>query len=93
MNKSKKILEKLKKGEISRDQIKVYLTPIGKLVAFGEYLLREREGYKYCECKDWEGNQPKIDMALVIARNHHFKDEIKIFNYCPYCGNKLIEKK
>lgn len=43
MNKSKKILEKLKKGEISRDQVKVYLTPIGKLVALGEYLLRERE--------------------------------------------------
>lgn len=48
---------------------------------------------KYCECEDWKDNQPKIDMALVIARNHRFKAEITIFNYCPYCGNKLIEEK
>ena len=41
---SKKILKKLKKGKLSRDQVKVYLTPLGKIVAMGEVALRKREG-------------------------------------------------
>jgi len=42
--KTKKTLKKLKKGKISGDQVKAYLTPLGKIVALGEIALREREG-------------------------------------------------
>jgi len=40
-------LIKLKRIElVSQSPIKVYLTPVGKLVALGEYSLREREKKK-----------------------------------------------
>jgi len=41
--KTKKILKKLKKGKISRNEVRAYLTPMGKIVAAGEFALRERE--------------------------------------------------
>jgi len=41
--KTKKILKKLKKGKISRDEVRAYLTPIGKIVAAGEFAIRKRE--------------------------------------------------
>lgn len=44
--KSKRILKKLKKGKISRDEVKIYLTPIGRIVATGEVALRKREKEK-----------------------------------------------
>ncbi len=44
--KSKRILRKLKKGKISKDEVKIYLTPIGKIVATGGVALRRREAEK-----------------------------------------------
>lgn len=40
---SEKILKKLKKGKISKEDVKIYLTSNGKIVAAGELALRERE--------------------------------------------------
>ena len=41
--KTKKILKKLKKWKLSFDQVKAYLTSVGKIVALGEIALRKRE--------------------------------------------------
>jgi hypothetical protein len=43
-----------------------------------------------CNCDDWKNNIPKINSMLVLQQLHTGIVEIKIFNYCPYCGMILI---
>ncbi len=49
---------------------------------------------KKCNCKDWKENQRIIDSALGLQMSHGFGNGLKkSFNYCPYCGKKLVEIK
>ena len=45
-----------------------------------------------CECKDWEENLGILDSALVLYSSHGFGGMKKSFNFCPYCGKKLVEE-
>ena len=46
---------------------------------------------KICECDDWKENVDVIDAALFLAHNHGSTDIIKVFEFCPWCGNKLAD--
>ena len=48
---------------------------------------------KECECKDWKENSGILDSALVLYSTHGFGGIKKSFNYCPYCGEEIKEKK
>jgi hypothetical protein len=48
---------------------------------------------RICDCKDWKPNVEIIDSALAIAFIHGFQqdDHVDVFNFCPWCGKKLVE--
>lgn len=48
---------------------------------------------KYCNCDDWMECIPKIDGSITISWLHGFGYDGKPFNFCPWCGEKLIEIK
>jgi hypothetical protein len=49
---------------------------------------------KTCNCKDFRENIHRINDLILLASIRIIKPiEIKSFEYCPWCGKKLIEKK
>ena len=46
-----------------------------------------------CNCKAWKENIPKIQGASVMMWNHGMEYTGDIFQYCPWCGKKLVELK
>lgn len=48
---------------------------------------------RYCDCKDWEENNPKLNAGYGLLSVHGVKGyEGKLFEYCPWCAKKLLEK-
>jgi len=47
---------------------------------------------KTCDCKDWGHNFLYIINALTfIAMHGDMEIRGKPFEYCPWCGNKLLD--
>ena len=44
-----------------------------------------------CKCKDWKRDMPNIIGMSVMMQNHGMGYRGKIFEYCPWCGKKLIK--
>ena len=42
-----------------------------------------------CNCDDWKNSIPQIDGAQILACNHGMFYSGAIFNFCPWCGQKL----
>ena len=49
--------------------------------------------YKNCKCKGWKENNKIIDSALMNYTIRGFGKLKNSFEYCPYCGKKLILEK
>ena len=48
---------------------------------------------KACSCKKWQVNAPIIDGAVVfVAQRYGNKGLENRFNFCPWCGNALVEE-
>ena len=48
---------------------------------------------KTCNCKDWQKNIEQITDMQIYCANHPAapKWEGKVFDYCPWCGQLLLE--
>jgi len=45
-----------------------------------------------CDCDDWKENMKIIDDYVIFHYNHFGVGyEGKKFEYCPWCGKKLLE--
>jgi len=46
-----------------------------------------------CKCDDWLKNVNLINSSITLAMIHGANYDIKVFKFCPWCGNKLEETK
>ena len=48
---------------------------------------------KYCRCESWSNCMPQIAAAQDLAFVHGFVYTGRYFNFCPWCGKRLLEKR
>lgn len=52
---------------------------------------------RFCDCDDWAPQIDKIDSYILFCHNQiaapkYNPKKDKIFNFCPWCGEKLKEE-
>lgn len=47
---------------------------------------------KICSCDKWKANMPILNGMTVLGSLHGMPYSGEIFEYCPWCGEKLKEE-
>lgn len=47
---------------------------------------------KRCTCDIWKGEIGLLNSAVVLASSHGLSTGKYPFDYCPWCGKKLISE-